>query len=324
MRRGCHWRVLLVLLLAGVVRQAVADDALEWLRRMTEAGDRLNYQGTLVYSHADTLTSFRLTHVRDGNREWEHLVQLDGSANEVVRGSGDLIYKAPGGTSTRMRFQPSASLRPDTSLEALAGIGEHYHLTLFAGARVAGRNAVRVIVQSRDTDRYGHVFFIDQATGLLLKSQLLDADGTLLETMGFTSLAIGENVGRSEYQGARRIVDQHPRGAQAARPPAAPLPERWQFFIPPGFAAGPEGVRAKRMNGSRVEVVTLSDGLSSFSVFSEPLGAGHPHTGQGRRGSTTFVSRTVTGHGGAWLITVVGEIPLATTQKVAESVTPLP
>jgi sigma-E factor negative regulatory protein RseB len=316
---------LLLLLLSGVLQAAVPDEApLDWLRRMTQAGDSLDYQGVLVYSHADTLTSFRLTHVNDGGHEWEHLVQLDGRANEVVRGGGDLIYRAPGGTSTRMRFQPSASLRPDTSLDSLDSIDAHYLLTLFTGERVAGRNAVRIILQPHDMDRYGHVFYLDQATGLLLKSQLLDADGTLLETMGFSSVNIGPDVGRSEYLSARHVAALHVHApVTTLRAVPKPLPPRWQLAVPDGFVMGPEGIRAKRMNGSRVEVATYSDGLSSFSVFSEPVGASHPHTGQGRRGSTTFVSRLLDEKGGNWLITVVGEIPLATSQQIADSVQPL-
>lgn len=317
-------KVFLGLLLALLTQSVFADDALYWLKRMDDAGDRLNYQGTLVYSYGDILTSFKLTHVRDGSREWEHLVQLDGRANEVVRGGGDLIYKAPGGTSTHLRIQPSASLRPDATAESLARIAAQYHLTATAGERIAGRDALRVAVMPNVADRYGHVFYLDKASGLLLKSQLLDTDGDVLETLGFSSFAVGDKVGLQDYQNARHAAAE----AQSRRPappphvPAKPLPARWQFWTPAGFSAGPEGVRAKRMNGSRVEVITLSDGLSSVSVFSEPVTGKAPRTGQSTRGSTALVSRVVGEGGNRWLLTVVGEVPLETARHIADSVVP--
>lgn len=316
--------VLSGLLLLVLTPLALADEAMDWLRRMDEAGDRLNYQGTLVYSYGDTLTNFRLTHVRDGNREWEHLVQLDGKANEVVRGGGELIYKAPGGTSTHLRIQPSASLRPEATAESLARIAPNYRLTATPGERIAGRDALRVAVMPVGADRYGHVFFLDKTTGLLLKSQLLDTDGSVLETLGFSSLSVGDKVGREDYQNARHAADEiHTQHPVPPHIPPRPQPARWQFWIPAGFVASPEGVRAKRMNGSRVEVITFNDGLSSVSVFSEPVTGKTPRTKQSTRGSTALVSRVINGKPEEpWLITVVGEVPLETARRIADSAVP--
>nr|AMK59330.1 sigma E regulatory protein, MucB/RseB [uncultured bacterium UPO53] len=310
---------VVLLLAAGFSRAQPPADAAGWLRHMAVAGDRLNYQGTLVYSHDNATTSFRLTHVRDGQHEWEHLVQLDGRANEVVRGGGDLIYSAPGGTSTRLQMQPAPSLHPDTTSAALVQAAAHYRFTLSAGERIAGRDAVRVDVTPQDADRYGHVFYIDRATGLLLKSSLLDSDGSVLETEGFSSLSIGKDVGLADYRSATRAN----RGRKQAAPaPGKALPARWQFWQPAGFRPSAEGWRAKRMNGSRVTVVTLSDGLASVSLFSEPVTGSPPRTGQSLRGATAIVSRVLHDQDKDWLLTVVGEVPPETARRIADSVQP--
>lgn len=320
-------RLLLGLLLAGLFLgaplRAETLSAEQWLLRMSEAANALSYQGTLVYSRGDELVNFRLTHVRDGEHEWEHLVQLDGRANEVVRGGGDLIYKSPGASSTRMQLPPVAALRPDTTAAALARSRENYRFVLTAGERVAGRDAVQVAVMPLAGDRYGHVFYLDRSSSLLLKSRLLDSNGAVLETLGFSTLAIGKDVGRQEYQSARRAAVAHgetvPGPAALAPAVVRPLPARWQLQLPAGYVAGPEGLRVRQVNGTRVEVITYGDGLSSFSVFSEKLSGKAPRTGQSQRGSTAMVSRVLAADGQSWLLTVVGELPLASVQRIADS-----
>ncbi|MDQ8037594.1 MAG: MucB/RseB C-terminal domain-containing protein [Pedobacter sp.] len=315
-------RLVFALLLAMMSSLQAAQDgsAEEWLQRMGIAASALSYQGTLVYSHDGELVTFRLTHVRDGDHEWEHLVQLDGQANEVLRGGSDLIYKSAAGASTRLQIQPAASLRPDTSSAALARSRESYRFALKAGERIAGRDAVQVLVTPLQPDRYGHVFFLERSSGLLLRSLLLDADGSVLETLGFSSLTVDPDVGRAEYLGARRASKA---GAIPAAAASAALAARWRLQAPAGFVAEPEGWRARQMNGARVEVVTYGDGLSSFSVFSEPLVGKMPRTGQSRRGATRMASRVLGEGPERWLLTVVGELPMTTVQRIADSIVPL-
>lgn len=320
MRHIAATLLLLTSLILALPSRAAELTAEQWLLRMSEAANALSYQGTLVYSRGDELVNFRLTHVRDGVHEWEHLVQLDGRANEVVRGGGDLIYKSPGASSTRMQLPPATALRPDTTAAALARSRENYRFVLTAGERVAGRDAVQVAVMPLAGDRYGHVFYLDRSSSLLLKSRLLDSNGAALETLGFSTLAIGSDVGRQEYQSARRAAAVH--GVTVPAPVLAvarPLPARWQLQLPAGYVAGPEGLRVRQVNGTRVEVITYGDGLSSFSVFSEKLSGKAPRTGQSQRGSTAMVSRVLVADGQSWLLTVVGELPLASVQRIADS-----
>ncbi len=307
-----------LLLFSAFARADAGLSAEQWLQRMNTVADTLNYQGTLVYSHGRELVSFRLTHVRDGNHEWEHLVQLDGRANEVLRGGGDLIYKSPGGASTRMQISPVAALRPDITASALARGRVHYRFTLTPGERIAGREAVQVIVAPLQADRYSHVFFIDRQSGLLLRSRLQDGDGQVLETLGFSSLSTGPEVGQQDYRNARRAAGQ----AEGSATPAAALsvPARWQLQAPEGFVPDADGWHARQINGSRVELASYGDGFSSFSIFSEALSGPSPRSGQNRYGATSAVSRVVEADGSRWLLTVMGELPMATVQRIADSV----
>ncbi|SIL35814.1 MucB/RseB family [Mycobacteroides abscessus subsp. abscessus] len=61
----------------------------------------------------------------------------------------------------------------------------------------------------------------------------------------------------------------------------------------------------------------LSDGLAAISIFIEPFTAAHPQqVGSNSRGAIHVVGRRL----GDYWITVLGEAPLGTIQRVAESV----
>ncbi|NIR62132.1 MAG: transcriptional regulator, partial [Gammaproteobacteria bacterium] len=59
-------------LLAGpAAADAASERAGQWLARMAEAVDSLNYEGTFVYNHDDKLETMRIVHRVDprGSRE---------------------------------------------------------------------------------------------------------------------------------------------------------------------------------------------------------------------------------------------------------------
>jgi len=343
------WRLLAgpLLVLAGLARAASPGPVTvqDWLNQMAQASKSLNYQGDLVYVHSGDVSNLRLTHVRDGEQEWEHLVKVDGHGAEVLRGGNDVIFRNPKGSATRLNTLPTlpALSRPRKLAQHMADIPQVYTTSVSPGSRIAGRVAVRLVLTPRDQDRYGYEFYADRDSGLMLKSVMLDQSGKPLETVSFSDIRIGPGVGLDDYQAARQAepaahvapvapasLPTH-RGnrvlppvalATSGAPALAAKPAEtldWQLWMPAGFTQlGP--VRHKRINGAAVVLVTFSDGLSSFSFFSERLGKGKPPTAtQHQRGATAFVSRLRNGADKAWLVTVVGELPLGVAERIADS-----
>lgn len=332
----------LLLLSSCLASAAPAPEVQGLLGRMAEASKQLNYQGSLVYLHEGQLSTLKLTHVRDDDQEWEHLIKVDGKSTEVLRGGGDVIYRSPKGAATRLSSLPALA-RPQSLVNHLTNLDQYYDSTVSEGTRIAGREAVHLQLKPRDQDRYGYEFYLDKSTGLLLKSVMLNQTNEPLEIVSFSEIKIGPKVGLNEFKAARKpststTATTAPgktggRGAATSRstapvtpPPVAPMvaskppePLDWQLWMPSGFtAAGP--VRHKRINGAPVEVATFSDGLSSFSFFSESVKVDKvPAESQRQRGSTAYVSRQRLVGNQAFLITVVGELPLSVVQRIADS-----
>ena len=80
---------LLTLVLSGWwVLPAQADEAQDWLNRLGQAEQQQSFQGTFVYERNGSFSTHGIWHlVRDGKVR-ERLIQLDGSAQEVVRVDG--------------------------------------------------------------------------------------------------------------------------------------------------------------------------------------------------------------------------------------------
>lgn len=80
---------LVSLLLGGwCVAPAYAGEAQDWLNRLSQAEQQQSFQGTFVYERNGSFSTHNIWHrVQDGKVR-ERLLQLDGSAQEVMRIDG--------------------------------------------------------------------------------------------------------------------------------------------------------------------------------------------------------------------------------------------
>jgi sigma-E factor negative regulatory protein RseB len=164
--------------------------------------------------------------------------------------------------------------------------------------------------------RYGYLLAVDQKTGLLLKSQVMGHDGKVLERFQFADLDVGATPSLEDLAPGDHVA-HHPDVAVQDTPDGE---NTWQIdWIPEGFLPTAADVT---MAG---QVRTYTDGLAVFSVFLEarqparnPAAGGE---GSAQQGATTAFTRTVKLAGNAWLVTVIGEVPVNTARRVADSVT---
>lgn len=287
--------------------------------RMQQAAQTLTYDGVFVYHHDDHLESLRILHKVEKNGVRERLVSLNGVPREIIRTNSEVLCYLPDENSVMVehrRADPHSfpALLPDT----LAGIANHYKLSMGHGGRVAGRKIQSVRVQPRDAYRFGYQLWADQDTGLLLKASLLDEHGSVIEQYMFTHITIGGAIAESDLNPQNRG-----RGLVWHRPEpgtSAPSTHRWAVTqLPAGFVQTEDMSRHLPNHRLPVEHLVFSDGLAVVSVFIEPVSdvtESARITGPTRIGAMHAYGRTVADH----QITVVGEVPAATVNMIGESV----
>lgn len=306
---------LLSLLLGGwFIVPAHADEAQDWLTRLGQAEQQQSFHGTFVYERNGSFSTHNIWHrVQDGKVR-ERLLQLDGSAQEVVRidghtqcVSGTLIAGLGDSRNSAARALDPQKLK------------NWYDLAVIGKSRVAGRAAVIVSLKPRDQHRYGFELHLDKETGLPLKSLLLNDKGQLLERFQFTELDPHTPEVTLLNPGAqcRQIAALEPKDLVVKQV------NNWHSdWLPPGFELVNSTVHRDPKSKSEVTSLLYDDGLTRFSVFLEPLnGASAPDT-RVQLGPTAAVSRHLTTNNGDMLATVVGEIPIGTAERIALNMRP--
>jgi sigma-E factor negative regulatory protein RseB len=301
-------------LMAGCsMAAAAADDASTWLARMTSAVRTLDYQGSFIYERNGQVDALRLFHA-GGTPERERLVTMTGPRSEVLRASDSLTYTQAG--QPTMLVPNAASVRllplvPDLSRPSLANL---YAMTMRGEDRVAGYRTQIVDVLPRDGYRYGYRVWIEDSTGLPLRSAVVDGAGRLLEQFMFVALDIGAKPKESDLV--------HGADAGVMTPQAETTLEgkpHWGVAdLPPGFVF----ILAQRpmQAPTQIEHQIYTDGLACVSVYVEPRDTAVPSAPDAlaTRGALGVYSHDAD----AWRITAIGNVPATSLERIARSVRP--
>src|SRR5450631_2149496 len=139
--------------------------------------------------------------------------------------------------------------------------------------------------EPKDGFRYGHKFWADANTGLLLKARLIDDHGEVVEQFAFTDVYINEKVDRDMVKPSWAVAPPDWQVKQGSFGEMVPKETAWSAArLPGGFQKIMEGYRTLRGKRDPVVHLVYSDGLVAVSVFVEPLSAGAIQTGASQQG----------------------------------------
>jgi len=312
---------LLIGLLISILLQApvVADTAMDWVQRMSDAMRNLNYRGDFVYLHDNLLEGMQISHYKDIHGEKERLISLNGEAREVIRDNQNLTCIWPSSRKVIVDVSRKNSFSPIFIPDDIARLEKFYQMRLVGKDRVANMNAVIVHIDPRDQFRYGMKFWINEDNGLMMKSSLLDENDQVIEEVMFTSLQLFEGDNKLVIDTMPPIDDNFTlvryHSGDSSRTFVAD--NAWQLSgVPGGFWR--ESVLRRKIPGSDqfVQQMVFTDGLASLSVFIEKKSE-LTQSGVSSMGAVNAFIRILNDHS----VTAIGEVPPVTVKQVAESVT---
>lgn len=304
--------ILLAVLLfgSGLAAPAFAAEAQEWLQRLNESGRKRSFAGTFVYERNGSFSTHSIWHrIEAGGRVRERLLQLDGPAQEVLRVDG----RARCVSGTLADQVAGSGIWPAPELN-VGQLPRWYELRVIGESRVAGRPAVVLALLPRDRHRYGVELHLDRESALPLKSLLLNDNGQLLERFQFTRLDIAPVLADEALQPSANCLPVRAGAATAA------VAELWRSdWLPPGFTLSAAAERRSPVSHEPVAWMLFGDGLARFSVFMERLHGARVEDARTQLGPTAAVSRRLSTDDGDVMVTVIGEIPVGTAERVALS-----
>lgn len=294
---------------------ALADDGLALLQRIAQGSRELTYSGTFVYRSGGKVGTSRIAHsLRDGV-EFERIEALDGSPREVIRAGGEVKCFFPEEKLVIIENRSTGRGFPALLPAGLSSLPEHYAIRSGGQGRVAGLKSRAVLLQPRDDLRYGHEFWMDAASGLLLKANLVDARGETLESFVFTQVKIG---GPLEHGALRPRFDNEQVRVQQARTTELKADDMdWIFrTLLPGFRKVVSMKRQTAPEHPESLHVVFSDGLASISVFIEPGGSAGDAETVATLGPVNVYRRQLGDH----RVVVMGEVPALAVRRLGDGV----
>lgn len=286
---------------------------LDYLKAMTFAHQTENFEQLYIIQQGENVDSLRYRHAFWKGKEYAQLLKLDDVREEMILRDGTVSYFGD--------FQPF-SLKSAMILDNLPAVMyanfetlEGYNFIDAGRTRVADRIARVIRIVPRDDFRYQYRLWIDEESHLLLRSELLDRDGAVLEQFRviqsqvdeqllyiiepITTLILPTLINPSPRRDKEDMLTWHPK------------------WVPNGFkemAAGRQSLSEVLMSNEEIESAFYSDGLFSFTIYLVE-NKGISFTEQfWRDGKMSVYSQTI----GNKDVVIVGEIPLVSARHIAQ------
>ena len=323
-------RFLVIICLGSVSTLALAEPPSYYLDRLSHSLKELNYSGDFTLKTPEGSQSFHLTHAVIDGVEYERLVSLDGKKVELIRHGHDANCIHAG--EKLMRKKPSAEQQktansfPSSLIENPELLKDVYKLAMHQGDEIADHPSLKIALMPRDHYRHSYVFWVEPQTGFLLKSQMVNRSGRVLEQMQFSELELGSELSLENFELESAEQIEHPmrKAMNAAhsnlkqdpnnRMAQLPVKLRW---LPTGFRLTQSGMTSTPHD---VYKATYTDGLSAFTLFVDTDQQNRlPSMGK-NIGASVVVVRKLYKQKSILTVTVVGEVPMMTARKVAASV----
>ncbi|EOX1596098.1 sigma-E factor regulatory protein RseB [Vibrio cholerae] len=291
---------------------AEEESAEALLYQMNEASQHLNYELSYILVKKNSIEPLLYRHARQDDQQLAHLVYLSGPVREVIRRGDEVSYIEPGVEPFTIESgNMVAPIIPMLNTD-VAELSRYYDFVKVGRAREAGAACQVLRVVPKDGLRYSYVVWVDEKSHLPLRADLLDRDGEVLEQYRTISFSVSERL--AEIMAGLNKV-QLP---EVLKLPKGSVQETfWQVtWVPDGFQAMELNRYRMAMTERLVESQMYSDGLFNFSVYvsaSDNYSLKGQLVRQGRRTLHSVVK-------GENEISVVGDIPPATAQRIAQSV----
>ena len=300
----------------------------DWLLRMHAASKNRSYIGTFVVSAGGTMSSAKIWHACEGSEQIERVETLTGAPRSIFRHNGQVVTFMPEHKVARVEKPDPPGQFPEVFQSGDKRIADFYKLRHDGIERVAGVDSDIVVLAPKDNLRFGFRVWTERQSGLVLKLQTLDTDGSVLEQAAFSELQLDAPVrmdklvqmmGKTEgWRIEKPLLLKTTANAEGwvLKTPVAGFNPTGCYKRPvaasPGSSANPPAIP---MAGDGSLQWIFSDGLASVSIFVEALDRQrHIREATLSMGATHTLARRLD----VYWITVMGEVPMPTLRLFAD------
>jgi sigma-E factor negative regulatory protein RseB len=315
--------IFLISTVSSAISKSNTADVLDGktaLLNMSNAMKSLNYKGTVVFLKNGKLEAMKYFHAVNNEIEQERLQSLNSPLREIIR-NADLV-SCHFVTAQQMivdyrPFEKSFLLDMPKNMDSAA---EDYSFELVGQENIALLPAYVITLKPKDNFRYQRKIWIEKTHFLPLKVVIYDFLGEALEQLVFTELEVKDSIPVS----SDKLLSSAPAALQGNSSSLSVTARAKDSQENPPFevAEMPHGFQQIFYNRSRVhnsdqlvDHMVLSDGFSSVSIYMENKNT-TMQSGLQSAGAVNSFSRSI----GDYELTVMGEVPAPTVQKIADGI----
>lgn len=298
-------------LLLSSIASAEELSAKQSLDKMTQALDNLNYEIAFVQTTPANMDSFRYRHIKQDNKTYAQLVTLDGRQQEIIQRDNLVSYFQPNAQAFTLNSSNIVDAMPAVVRANFDKLSSDYDFVKLGKDRVAGRFADTIRIVPKDDFRYQYLVFIDEENGLLLRGDMLDREGKLLDQFRVVTLYIDDRLrGLTDYINK---VSLPPLLKESKNEQSSDI--TWSAgWLPQGFSL----IRYTQeiLENEIIDSALYSDGLFTFTLFVSNVGSNDLPENTWKQGAYTIYSEVI----GGKEITFIGQLPISTAKRIVQEV----
>ncbi|HHF1669331.1 TPA: sigma-E factor regulatory protein RseB [Haemophilus influenzae] len=298
-------------LLLSSIASAEELSAKQSLDKMTQALDNLNYEIAFVQTTPANMDSFRYRHIKQDKKTYAQLVTLDGRQQEIIQRDNLVSYFQPNAQAFTLNSGSIVDAMPAVVRANFDKLSSDYDFVKLGKDRVAGRFADTIRIIPKDDFRYQYLVFIDEENGLLLRGDMLDREGKLLDQFRVVTLYIDDRLrGLTDYINK---VSMPPLLKESKNEQISNI--TWSAgWLPRGFFLN--RYTQEVLENEIIDSALYSDGLFTFTLFVSNAGSNNLPENTWKQGAYTIYSEVI----GGKEITFIGQLPISTAKRIVQEV----
>ncbi|MBE2894431.1 MucB/RseB C-terminal domain-containing protein [Spirabiliibacterium falconis] len=284
---------------------------LDTLQQMTTAWHNSDFDITFVKLMPNEVNSYQYRHLYHDGKHYAQLFSLDGARQEIIQ-RGDIIsYFGSNYQPFSLKAQAIVDDLPSAVYANFGKLKRYYDFIDAGKTRIANRIAQVIRILPKDDFRYQYVLWIDSASHLLMRSDMLDRNGNVLEQFRVTSLTQDETLSSL----IEPIKQLHLPPVIALQGDEVNVDPNWHLtWLPPGFEIRKHD--KYQTDIGELETLLYSDGLFSFSLYLNQSIRDNLGEHAWQQDSNTIYTLSEDQRE----ITLIGDIPLLTAKQIVKDI----
>lgn len=283
------------------------------LKNMHNAKNNLNYEIAFITTNFNNIETFRYRHVKDNNINYAQLVTLDEGMQEIIQRDDTISYFQANYQAFSISGNQIIDAFPSIMWSDIDLLAKNYDFINFGRNRVADRLVKTIRILPKDNFRYQYLVFIDEENNLLLRSDMLDREGNLLEHFRVVNIYTGDELkGLPNYLNKMHFP---PLLTDKRKSDSKDLSFDWEpSWLPNGFTLVNRNIVVD--NDNKIETALYSDGLFSFNLYISNSLIPNEKEKALQQGALTIYTNSKNNRE----LTFVGQLPVSTARRIIQDI----